>query len=362
MEFFDTYVSPFAKANVLNCLDTRRLSEGDLVRHFEYSLENEFGMKNVVAVNSGTSALHLALVLAGVGAGDEVILPAQTFVATGMAILYCGAKPVFADIGMDGNIDFACVTDRMTDRTKAVIAVSWGGNPCDLDELSFTCVQGEADLIQDNAHALGATFRNKPLSAYGDFSCYSFQAIKALSTGDGGALTCASIDYRRAKRLRWFGIDRDRDLTDETGERQYNLEEVGYKYHMNNVAAAIGLGNLHGFKERQERAKQIAKKYDEYLLGASGDVEHIQKKEGCSYWLYDILIHRSRLDFMRAMKDRGVPTSVVHVGIDRNTVFGGQQDLPVQRYWDEHHVCLPCHAGMTDEDVEKVVTSVRAGW
>jgi perosamine synthetase len=315
-------------------------------------------MRNVVAVNSGTSALHLALVLAGVGEGDEVILPAQTFVATGLAVLYCGAKPVFADIGMDGNLSWEDACRKWTKKTKAIILVSWGGNPPDMDEFAVR-VRDFGKIILDNAHALGATYLGKDLSAFSHFSCYSFQAIKALSTGDGGAMVCRRPeDYERAKRLRWFGIDREKDLPDETGERQYNLQEIGYKYHMNNVAASIGLGNLVGFKERQERVKKIAKIYDEKI---AENIPVVEKKSGCSYWLYDILIPE-RESFIRAMKSRGVPTSVVHVGIDRNDVFGGIQDLPVQRYWDEHHVCLPIHAGLTDEDVEQVVEGVRKGW
>jgi perosamine synthetase len=301
-------------------------------------------------------------VLAGVGRGDEVILPAQTFVATGLAVLYCGAKPVFADIGMDGNIDINDVDKKITNKTKAIIAVSWGGNPVDLLHLSMCeLLEEKIYQIQDNAHALGSTYHGEPLSEFGDFSCYSFQAIKALSTGDGGAITCNDYPGKHddAKRLRWFGIDRNCDLPDETGERVYNLKEVGYKYHMNNVAAAIGLGNLTGFKERQERVKQIAKHYDSTLPFT--DLVYIMKEEGCSFWLYDCLVE-NRPEFLRAMKDRGIPVSVVHVGIDRNDIFGGLQDLPVQRYWDEHHVCLPIHSGLTDEDVEKVVEAIQRGW
>jgi perosamine synthetase len=350
----------FVKEN----LESGYLSEGDLVRRFEQSLEEQFGMRNVVAVNSGTSALHLALVLAGVGEGDEVILPAQTFVATGLAVLYCGAKPVFADIGMDGNISDVDVANKVTEKTRAIIAVSWGGNPCDLSELKMFCgTDPFFTLIQDNAHALGATYQGKDLSSFSGFSCYSFQAIKQLSTGDGGAISCWNKGvYERAKRLRWFGIDRENDKADETGERVYNLKEVGYKYHMNNVAASIGLGNLHGFRERQERVKQIAKIYDAEIEKFGGFyINYVPKKDGCSYWLYDIIVD-DRINFIKAMKSRDIPVSVVHVGIDRNDIFGGMQDLPVQRYWDEHHVCLPIHAGLTDEDVEQVVEGVKAGW
>lgn len=348
--------------SVLKQLEEGKLSEGKAVKRFEQALEREFKMRYAVAVNSGTSALHLALILSGVGEGDEVILPAQTFVATGLAILYCGATPVFADIGMDGNIDLESIKKKVSKKTKAIIAVSWGGNPCDLYELEEMCRLNKWRLIQDNAHGLGAEYEGLPLSDYGDFSCYSFQAIKALSTGDGGLLASTSWNgWNRARKLRWFGIDRENDKPDETGERVYNLREVGYKYHMNDVAASIGLGNLTGFKGRLERVRKIANMYDDCIQD-SGRETVVGKKEGCSYWLYDILVD-NRSDFMRAMKDRDIPVSVVHLGIDHNQVLGGkQQDLPNQRYWDTHHVCLPIHASMTDEDVGRVLEAVRGGW
>ena len=164
------------------------------------------------------------------------------------------------------------------------------------------------------------------------------------------------FDYERAKKLRWFGIDREKDVVDETGERNYNLKEIGFKYHMSDYNAALGLGNLHGFEERQARVRLIAGYYSSQLSEYA-----VVKRDGCSYWLYDLLVER-RADFMRAMKDRGVPTSVVHVGIDRNDIFGGQKDLPIQRYWDEHHVCIPIHSSLTDEEVAQVVEGVKRGW
>lgn len=349
MEFFETVITDQAKQNVMEVLNSGLLSEGEWVKRFEKELETQFGYRNCVAVNSGTSALHLALVLAGVERGDEVILPAQTFVATGLAVLYCGAKPVFADIGMDGNIDVDSVSSKITGKTKAIIAVAWGGLSPDLKSLREVC-GNYIKLIVDNAHALGATVE------YEDFSCFSFQAIKQLTTGDGGLLVCKPhYKYNKAKALRWFGIDREAHLPDETGERLYDLWDIGYKYHMNNIAAAIGLGNLIGFSNREFRRNLLARQYDNNLT------DYVTYRKKTTNWLYTILVER-RNDFIRAMKDRGIPTSIVHAGIDRNQIFGGKQDLPVQRYWDEHHVCLPLHSQLSDEDVQKVINEIRGGW
>lgn len=361
MEFFDTVITEQAKQNVMEVLNSRHLSEGVWVKRFEQELEKQFGYRNDVAVNSGTSALHLALLLAGVKQGDEVILPAQTFIATGMAILYCGAKPVFADIDKKtGNISVDSVSTKINERTKAIIAVSWGGNPCDLLGLQKQCFYNQLSLIQDNAQALGAEYYGKPISEWSDFSCFSFQAIKHLTTGDGGLLVCKDYNDAVFARLsRWFGIDRELDVPDETGERVYNIESrLGYKYHMNDYEAALGVGNLDGINGRLSDRHWVAGLYDEAIPEEYWTTHY----RGTSVWLYDLLVPR-RSDFIRMMKSKGIPVSVVHVGIDRNTIFGGKvMENENQRYWDEHHICIPCHSSLTDEDVQQVIDAVRGGW
>lgn len=361
MNFFHTTITEEAKKLANECLNYGFLSEGKYVDAFEKEIEKEFSYKNCVALNSCTSALHLALVLAGVKAGDEVILPAQTFIATGFAVLQCGAKPVFADIDKEtGNIDFRDAARKVNQRTQAIICVSWGGTPCDFDTgWEYWRAFNGLSLIQDNAHALGSTYKGEPVSNFGTFSCFSFQAIKQLTTGDGGMLTCKNPhDYYRAKKLRWFGIDRENDKTGFDGERVYDAHEVGYKYHMNNIAAAIGLGNLHGVKERQARRKWVADNYQ----GSFPRLENIVSREGSSDWLFTALVD-NRDNFIRMMRSKDIPVSVVHNGIDRNSIFGGiDRSLVNQRYWDEHHICLPCHSGLTDEDVQKVCDAIRGGW
>jgi perosamine synthetase len=360
MELFDTIITEEARKEAIRCLDSGRLSEGGRVAQFENALRLLFGYGNGLAVNSCTAALHLALLCAGVGKGDEVILPAQTFVATGMAILYCGATPIFADINTnDGNISVDSVSSKITERTKAVICVSWGGNPCNLKELQELCMEYTLELIQDNAQALGARYEGQPLTYYGDFSCFSFQATKHLTTGDGGLLVCTSgLDYEYAKGLRWFGINREHDLPDKTGERSYNLEYVGYKYHMNDLSASLGFGNLDGIHTRLMNRAMVAKIYD---LEISWKYKTIRKKHSAN-WIYTLLVDR-RDDFIRMMNSKGIPVSVVHNGIDRNVLFGGkQEELVNQRYWDEHHVCLPCHSSLVHDDIYKITEAISHGW
>ena len=243
MNFFHTHISPKAVDLAAETLRSGFVSEGKRVAQFEAELTRILGLARPVAVNSGTSALHLALAIAGVGPGDEVILPPQTFVASAHAILMCGATPVFADIQPStGNVDPASVRMRITSRTKAIMPVHWGGYPCDMDEIAAIAQEDDVAVVEDAAHALGATYKGKPVGTLSRFTAFSFQAIKHLTTGDGGALCCQrEEDHQAARRRRWFGIDRERDQPSILGERVYDLNEIGFKYHMNDVAAAVGL-------------------------------------------------------------------------------------------------------------------------
>lgn len=365
MNFFHTHISPRAVELAAETLRSTFVSEGKRVHEFEEELTRTLGLVRPVAVNSGTSALHLALVLAGVGPGDEVIIPAQTFVATGHVVLMCGARPVFADIQRHtGNLDPTSVRAKITPRTKAVIPVHWGGDPCDINALNALAIENNLAMIEDAAHALGASYQDRPIGSLSRFTAFSFQAIKHLTTGDGGALCCLyEQDYEEAKRRRWFGIDRVRHLPSILGEREYDLESVGFKYHLNDLGAAVGLGNLPDMPGNLARHRQIAARYRAELANVAG-INQLESRSDCvsSSWLFTVLIER-RENFIRALKSRGVPTSVVHQRIDRNRVFGGpDESLVNQAYFDAHQIALPIHVGLTDDDVRQIISAVQAGW
>ena len=364
MDFYHTHISKKAFDLVQDVLKSSFVSEGEIVKSFEAKLTNNLGLVNPVAVNSGTSALHLGLAVAGVGPGDEVILPAQTFVATGLAILMQGAVPVFADIQYDtGNIDPKSIKEKVTPKTKAVIPVHWAGYPCDMDEINAIAKEHDIAVVEDSAHALGATYKGKPIGSISRFSAFSFQAIKHLTTGDGGALCCLNeIDYKSSRKRRWFGIDREGSSPSLLGERVFDINDIGYKYHMNNVSAAIGLGNLEDFAERLARRREIAKIYRDEL----SDLEGVQLlnygAEGESaYWLFTLLVEK-RPEFIRKLKEFGVPTSVVHQGIDRFSVFGGvREDLENQIRFNKDQISIPIHEGMTDGEIKQVTGAVWSG-
>ncbi len=365
IRFFQTYVDKHVAAHIADVLDSTMLSEGAKVAEFENELRHRLATDNVVAVNSGTSALHLALVCAGVGPGDEVIIPPQTFVATGLAVLMCGATPVFCDVDPDtGNMSAGDYAAMLSAHTRAVIPVHWGGHPCDLDSIRSISSEFDVTVIEDAAHAFGAAYKGYPIGSHSDMVAFSFQAIKHLTTGDGGCVCTASSQLAQAMRdRRWFGINREGSQVGLLGERETDISSLGFKYHMNNVSASIGLANLQSFDERLARHREIAERYNSEIADHVGlrKITRPSYSES-SWWFYGIHVER-RNDFARAMADRGVPVSVVHRRIDRFSIFEQyRRPLPGAESFDSTQINLPVHSELRDSDVDLILAALAEGW
>ena len=361
IEFFNTTISPTAIDAVTETLKSTRISAGIKADLFEKHL-TERGILNPVTVNSGTVTMHLALLAAGVGPGDEVILPAQTFIATGMAVLYVGATPVFADINLyDGNISVESIKQKITSKTKAIMPVHWAGYPCDMDEINSIAKEYNLAVIEDAAHAFGAFYKDKPVGSLSRFTSFSFQAIKHLTTGDGGAICCLNDeDTQLVKRLRWFDIDRENTKTGFLGEREYDAIHVGYKYHMNDLASTLGIENLKVVDAKLDRIYKIAKKYETKLKNVYGvELMKYDSDRRSSYWLFPLLVD-NRENFILKMREAKIPVTVVHQGIDKNSLFGGyDKSLINQRLFDEKQIHIPIHEVLTDEQVDYIINTIK---
>lgn len=253
IKLFKPYVSYRAIWNAVKTLLGTQLAEGPQVKLFEREFGGRFGFDNVVALNSGTSALELAYELAGIEEGDEVITPVLTCTATNIPLLHRKAKIVFADIDYDLNINIEDVKSKITPKTKAIVFVHFGGNNRGLAELLRLCQSLSIPLIEDAAQAVGSAYWGKA-----DYCCVSLQAIKTLTSGDGGFLICKSErDAAKARRLRWFGYDREEKQ--RLGDT--DIKEAGYKYHMNDITAAIGRGNLKSFDKLMKKRDSIRRFY-----------------------------------------------------------------------------------------------------
>ena len=362
---FRPHVSERAIARVVEVLRSGWIGEGPVVAQFEDAFRTRTGAAHAVAVNSGTSALHLAITLAGVGPGDEVITTAQTMMATSHAILMQHARPVFADVKyFTGNVDPVDIGHRITPRTKCFLVVHWAGYPCDMDEIHAVAAAHGLPVIEDAAHAVGAVYKGRSIGSLSDYTCFSFQAIKHITTGDGGMLAIRSADkWDEARRRRWFGIDRTNRKPSVLGEPEWNVTEPGYKYHMNDIAASLGIEHLEELPRILERRAAIAARYRQALARVPGVTLFESAADRTSaHWLFSIHVER-RTDFARMMQSKGMAASVVHLRIDTNDVFGGlRQDLPVLARFTESHISVPVHEFLTDDDVDRVIRAVQDGW
>ncbi|MHC4455848.1 MAG: DegT/DnrJ/EryC1/StrS family aminotransferase [Planctomycetota bacterium] len=329
------------------------IGEGPRVEEFERQLASWFANSNVLTLNSGTSALQLALRLANVGYGDEVISTPMTCSATNEPILAMGAKIIWADIDpWTGNIDHQDVARKITPKTKAIMCVHWAGYPCDLDELNTIAAEHDIKLIQDACHAFGSTYHGKPIGSQSDFACFSFQAIKEMTTVDGGALVCKSkADCERGRLLRWYGIDRRAKRTDLRCEA--DIVEFGYKFHMNDMTATIGLEQLKYIGQTIEKYRANASRYNERAL------RPLKYKDDRSsvYWLYTVRV-KNRPEFMEHMKNAGVTVSKVHVRNDTYTMFKDfRTELPGVDEFDSEQISIPVGWWLTEKDLTHIINT-----
>jgi perosamine synthetase len=365
INMFQPFVSGAAIERVTDVLRSRWIGQGPLVDEFEKALQRRLKFSNAVAVNAASSALRIALSIAGVRPGDEVIATPMTCTLTNHPILEQFALPVFADIQYEtGNIDPLDIERRITPRTRAIVCTHWGGTPCDLEELNAIGRRHDLPIIEDASEAIGATYRGQPIGNVSRFTAFSFQAIQILTTGEGGLLTTTSAeDAEQARIQRWYGIDRKGRKPNNVGYYDFDINFMGFGYHLTNIAAAIGLGNLESLDEALEHRQKIAARYRHELKATPGVVllRADEDRVPSNHW---VTIHVERRDdFCHKLRERGIETSIVHARNDSYTAFGGRRsDLPNLDRFDRTYIALPCHLSMDDEDVSHVITTIREGW
>jgi perosamine synthetase len=364
--FFKTYISKHALNKVKSTIKSTFLNEGKIVKNFETEIGNFLNLKNINTTSSGTSAIHLALACLKLKKGDEVILTPQTFIASGLAILYVGASPIFCDIDLEtGNISIESLKKKISKNTKAIIAVHWSGYPCDMSKLKRVCKfqDRKITLIEDAAHAFGAKYNGKTIGSISDFTCFSFQSTKHLTTGDGGAVVSKSKkNHEKIRRLKWFGIDRYKDKPNYLGERQYNTKTISYKYHMNDFAASLGIENLKIMKKILNYHNKIGKLYSKYLGNIPGiKLMNYDKKNFHSYWFYQLMV-KNRKRFIKKIRSLGYPCVVVNQRIDRNLIFKHKTILPNLDYFYKHQIGLPVNTSINEKDIKLISKSLKNGW
>ena len=362
-----------ALRNVGEVFESGFLNEGVQVAEFERQLSRILDAERLLVMNSCTSALTVALKLAGVGPGDDVVSTPMTCIATNSPVDNLGGRVVWADINAEtGSIDPDDVATKITSQTKAVMCVAWAGTPCDLDALRSVCRDAGIPLIQDAAHALCATYHGKSIIHFADYTCYSFQAIKHLTCGDGGALVCADeASFQRAKKLKWFGYDREASK-DAQGNWRGQLWDVdidqgdlGFKYNMNNVAAAIGLSQLPHLGRLLNAHRRNAAIYDE-IFQSVPTIEPLRRPANCepSFWVYTVLLKNDaidRNDALARLNTEGIAAGVVHVPNDVYSCFkANKAQLPAVRKFATRQISYPVGWWLNEDDIRYIGERVTA--
>jgi perosamine synthetase len=337
---------------------------GPKTAEFEKKFAEYLGVRHAVALNSGTAALHLAMVVAGLGKGDEVVTTPLTFVSTNHAILYVGARPVFADVEeATANIDPESVRKRITKRTRALVCVHYGGRPCKMDALEAIAREHSLMLIEDAAHGCGGEHRGRKLGAIGQLGCFSFHAVKNLATGEGGAIvTNDDATAARLRKLRWLGISKDTWSRESKTQYSwyYTVEELGYKYHMNDISAAIGLVQLARLDEMNARRTAWAERYQEALADLAWIQRPVVDPDTRPDW-HNYVIQTDHRDGLNAhLAERGIATGVHYIPNNHYAMYRKcRGKTPVcERIW-KRLLTLPLYPDLTEEDFGRIIAGIR---
>jgi dTDP-4-amino-4,6-dideoxygalactose transaminase len=297
-----------------------------------------------------------------------VLCPVFTCTATNIPLLYLKVKLVFVDVDPETlNISIPDLKNKISEKSRAIVVVNYGGLPADMDEINKIAKENSLIVINDNAHALGAKYKNQEIGLTSDFSMYSFQAIKHITTGDGGMIGLNSTQLEKKdllKRVRWFGIDRQ---SKQNGIWENDIKEIGFKYQMTDLAASLGISALRSFESTITHRISLLKRYEE-LLQENSDVKIIAKSNSVSQhaaWLFTIRI-KNRRDLQKHLRENGIESNQVHFRNDKYSIFQSDSNagsqFPNMDDIEDEYLVLPLHTKMDKGDVERVCHVISQGW
>lgn len=362
------------KQELLDTLDSGWITKGPKTERFEQEFAAYCGVEQAVGLNSCTAALHMTLMALEIGKGDEVIVPTMTFASTAHAVMYVGAKPVFADCDASFNLAVEDLESRISTRTRAIIPVHYGGQACRMDEILDIALRHDLRVIEDAAHAAGSEYGGRKIgSLESDAACFSFYATKNMTTGEGGMVTSHNAELiERIRRLSMYGISDARRIWKRYAPRgswQYDIAELGYKYNMMDIQAALGIHQLRRLDEFIARREHFATMYDRALgpidvLGTPIVADGI----GHARHLYPLLVEPGVLKigrdtFIEALTDRNIGTSVLYQPLHAHSYYEdvcghATGDFPNAMGLFERVINLPISPAMMDTDIEDVIAAV----
>jgi len=351
---------------VIGVLRSDWLTTGPKVEEFEQAFCGYVGAKYAVAVSSGTAALHTAMYALGIGPRDEVIVPPMTFVATANAVVFQGGVPVFSDVEESTLLlNPAIIEERITPRTRAIVAVDYAGQPCDYDTLRDIAKKHGLLLVADACHALGARYKERMVGTLADLTVFSFHPVKHITTGEGGMITTDDLDLAECmRRFRNHGIDVGHAEREEQGTWYYEMTDLGYNYRITDIQCALGLSQLEKLPFFLKRRGEIAGLYDE-AFSLWDELNPLENRREIfnSYHLY-VVRAKARDELFQRLREKGIGVNVHYVPVHLHPFyqrrFGTGEGLcPIAEEAYHHILSLPMFSGMTDQDVEKVVMELR---
>jgi len=350
---FHPYVPKSSIKAIKQVLNSRWIGQGSKVDEFEKLWEEKISFSHrAIAVGSGTDALHLAYILAGIKEGDEVIAPIFTCTATNIPLLYQKAKIVFADVKKDNlNIDPEDIRKKITSRTKAIVVVHYGGFSCDMDEIQALADEYGIPIIEDACQAHGSVYKDRKIGSISDFTCFSFQAIKLITTADGGMLTIKDSKLAsKAKKIRWFGINRTAKLKDKWDN---DITDVGYKYQMTDVAASMGITALKEFDQTLAHHQELAETYRQELEGMR-EVKYVGGPSICT------IFTKKRDEIKKALEKEEIESNQVHYRNDKYSIFGGKiNTCPNMDALESKYLVLPQHYYLNIKDIKYICSIIK---
>jgi len=360
---FHPYIPKSSLGSLKKVVSGRWIGQGPLVNKFETKFKKIFAKnQSVISTGSGTDALHLAYILSGLKRGDEVITPVFTCTATNIPLLYIGVKIKFADIDINTmNISVESIKKLITKKTKAIVCMHYGGLPCNLNEIHALAKKYKIPVIEDAAQALGAEYNGKRIGNISDFTVFSFQAVKHITTGDGGLLAIKNNKLlKKAKRIRWFGINREAKYK---GTWENDIFEIGYKYQMTDLGASIGLEGLKNFSKIIQHRRKIFNIYRD-ILSKNKNIIFVNdndKKKKHAAWVSTILSDRK--DYLqKKLRQYKIETNQVHFRNDKYTIFKNfikNCKFPNMDAVENKYLVLPIHLKMNLSDAKYIANLIN---
>lgn len=353
---------------VVDVLKSDYLTTGPKIAEFEQAVASYTGAKYAVAISNGTSALHAACFAAGIGRGDEVITTPLTFAASANCVLYCGGTPVFADVDpYTYNIDPEDIRKKITDKTKAIIAVHLAGQPCDMDEIHSIAQEHNLIVIEDGAHALGSVYKGKKVGCLSDMTTFSFHPVKPITTGEGGMIMTDNEElYKRLVLFRSHGITRDESMmTRNEGPWFYQQLDLGYNYRITDIQCALGCSQMRKLDKFLKRRRELAERYNNAFIECDNIVTQYQLSDTQSGWhLYIVQVKKhDRKQVFETLRDKGIGVNVHYIPVYMHPYYQehGYKDVHCANAEEiySHIISLPLYPGLTDDQQDYVIDTLK---